>query len=122
MSTFATDSNNDLFLDINGNIAVHHDPKQVIRNLIQNKMQTFLGEVFTDITKGVDYFGTILSNDTTLQQKIAELSKEITSTDGVTAITETRYAQDKQKGTITFSFDIETQYGAISLNDLTLGI
>lgn len=122
MKTFATtDNTNDLYLDENKNIAVARDPRLVIKNLVQNKLQTFLGEIFTDNRIGVDYFGVILNENRPLQESIQMLTNVILSVPGVMAVEDSRYAQDKVERTVTFSFTILSRFGTINLNDLTLG-
>lgn len=123
MSTFATNSAlNDLYLDDNNNIAIYTDQLNEIKQKCNNNLKTILSEVFIDNTIGVDWFGILLSEDTTMQDKINEISKNILNIDGVLSIQNISYQQDKNTREITFIIDVLTEQGIITINDLVLGV
>lgn len=121
MSTLLTDDNtNDLYLDDKGNFAVSKTRLQEIKQLIQNCLQTFLGEVSTNLDLGVDYFGIILADGVPLESKINELVANIMTVPGVLGVSNSGYSIDKGTGEASFDFEIQTDAGNINLSDLTL--
>ena len=58
MKSFAVDSNNDLFLDRRGNIAMSYDLDAVMQNL-EHIMQSVLGEMVLALGRGLPYFETV---------------------------------------------------------------
>jgi hypothetical protein len=123
MRAILTDEiNNDLFLNADKNIAFTSNDNKVIRKLVQNKLQTFLGEVFTDLDLGVGYFGIILP-DSPLSSKIEEFKRNILDVPYFKDITNVSFKQNKTAGTITFEMDLLTTKGdVVNLNDLIIGV
>lgn len=60
MKSFLTDENNDLKLDGVRNIAIGEDINAVVQ-LVQNALNTLLGEIQLNTSLGVPYFETILN-------------------------------------------------------------
>lgn len=107
---------NDIQLDADGNFLLTRNRIEDIAQLLINRLQTFLGEVPTNLDKGVDYHGIIFQEFSTVQTKINELVRVIIDTDGVIGIDNFVYAPDK---TIeNYNFVINTDAGNINFNDL----
>lgn len=121
--TLATNTaTNDLFLDANKNIAVYVTQADYTKQLCQNYLQTFLGECFTNQSLGVDYFGILLNEFTSLQDKISELRRVLLTVPNVLQVLDVKYSQDKATGIIQFEIEILTSFGTLSLNDLKVGV
>jgi hypothetical protein len=121
MISLLTDTTtNDLYLDAKGNLAISTSRIEAIRQLIQNKLQTFLGEIAINLDEGVDYFGIVLDNTVPLQAKLIEISNKILEVEGVVGITNSDYSLNDSKTEATFDLTIQTDVGNINLSDLTL--
>lgn len=121
-STFSTDGSNDLFLDSNNNIAIYKDQINVCKQLCQNYTQTFLSEVFTDNTLGLDWFGIMFNEFVSLNDKILELKRVLLTVPYVLDIISVQYSQDKTTSTATFEVDVLTEFGTINLDDIIVSI
>jgi hypothetical protein len=121
-STFSTDGSNDLFLDSNNNIAIYKDQINVCKQLCQNYTQTFLSEVFTDNTLGLDWFGIMFNEFVSLNDKILELKRVLLTVPYVLDIISVQYSQDKTTSTVTFEVDVLTEFGTINLDDIIVSI
>lgn len=116
---FALDPNtNDMYLDMNGDFAGYQDRIDEIAQLLTCKLQTFLGEVPTNLTKGVDYHRIIFADFITEQSKINELVRVILETDGVENIENFNISPDRAKGIMGYNFTIVTDAGEIQFQDL----
>jgi hypothetical protein len=112
ITTFLTDStNNDLYLDASNNIAMSHTDIETTKQLCQNYIQTFLGEIFVNLKAGVDWFGIMLTEYTGLQDKINELTRVLLTVPNVKSITDVQYGQDKETGVINFVIQVQTTQG-----------
>lgn len=109
---------NDMFLDANGDWAGFRDRLNDIAQLLTCRLQTFLGEVPTDLTKGVDYHGIIFADFLTQSSKINELVRVIIETDGVQNIEDFSISPDASKGEVGYDFTIVTDAGNIQFQDL----
>ena len=122
MSIYLTDGSNDTYLDANGHIAIATSNIAETQQLVTNKLRTFLSEVFTDVTKGTDWFGIMLTNTTSLASKNAELTRVCMLCDNVQSVDNIQYAQDIESRTISFVITITCIYGTFTITDLTLGV
>ena len=118
MRNFALDQNNDMFLDVNGNWAGFTSRIDDVGQILKCRLQTFLGEVKTDLKKGVDYHGIIFTDFLTAQSKINELVRVIIATDGVKSIENFSISPDKSKGIMGYDFTIMTDAGNIQFQNL----
>lgn len=115
----ALDSNtNDMYLDVNGNWAGFKDRLDDIAQLLICRLQTFLGEVPTNLSKGVDYHGIIFADFLTQQSKINELIRVIIETEGIQSIEDFNISPDKTAGITGYDFTIVTDAGNIQFQDL----
>lgn len=119
LRTFALDPNtNDMYLDEAGNFAGFKDRLSSIGQLLTCRLQTFLGEVPTNLKKGVDYHGIIFTDFLTQQSKINELIRVIIATEGVVSVENFTISPDKAKGIMGYNFTIKTDAGNIQFQDL----
>lgn len=116
-----TDANNDIYLDAGNNIALARTNLEAVKQLINCKLKTFKGEIFTDTDIGTDWFGLILTDTTTIATKNEELKRVILSCDGVISVDSIKYFDNKESGEIEFEIDVTCVYGTIKINDLSLG-
>lgn len=86
-----------------------------LRVALDSALQVFKGEL-DDTTKGVDYFGIILS-DTPLSIKVQELSRIIKQNSEVQEVLFKRAEVNKKDSKITFYFDITSVYGTFSYDN-----
>ena len=121
MSTLiTTDNTNDLFLDGNNDIAVSRSRLEEIKQLVNNKLQTFLGEIPLDTNEGVDYFDIMLEKLIPLETKLNELTNKILEVSGVLGIENIDYSATDNKSQNNFDILIKTDAGNFSLQDLSL--
>lgn len=113
ISTIAINSNNDIYLDGNNNIAMKKDIN-AIADIILNKVRTNLGELQFNIDLGIPYFTTIFTSTPNfdLWQKFVEDSA--LSLDNVTEIVD--FNKTIQNNTLTYSMTINTNLGVITVN------
>jgi hypothetical protein len=120
MSTIITNQTNDLFLNQYNNIAVSTTRIQEIGQLINNKLQIFLGEIALDLTEGIDYFNIMLNKSIPLTIKINELTSKILEVNGVIGINNIQYSLNNNKTQANFDIEIQTDAGNINFNNLSL--
>jgi hypothetical protein len=116
MISLMTDENNDLYLDKNKNIAVSRNRLESIKQLVNNKLQCFLGEIDIDLQEGVDYFGIILQEQVPIFSKINEITSKILEVEGVVSIENIDYAKDKENKIDKYNITIKTDAGNFVLN------
>lgn len=87
---------------------------EALRTQIDCNLQTVKGEV-PDDTKGVDYFGIVLSN-TPLSMKIQEITRVISNIDGVNDVYFLRAEQNKKTHQLSLFFRIQSVYGILEYN------
>lgn len=107
MKTWYMDDQNRLHLTY-GQIKLVED-MEALRVLINAELQIVKGEL-DNPTRGVDYFGIILSN-TPISIKVQEITRVIKSVPGVKDVTFNNAMLDKKTQILTFSFTIQTVYG-----------
>ena len=111
-----TKDTNDIQLDADGNFLTTKTRIKDIAQLLVNRLQTFLGEIPTNLDKGVDYHGIIFAEFLTQQSKINELVRVVIDTDGVTGVENFSFAPDKEIAN--YDFVIKTDAGDIKFNEL----
>jgi hypothetical protein len=116
---FLTDNSNDLYLNSSNHLAIGIRDVEIAAQLARNFIWTVLGEVFTDTELGLDYFGIVLSEFTSLQDKLNELARVLLTVPFVIKVESIAYTQDKKTGVITFNPIIKTTDGeSVTLNDI----
>ena len=87
---------------------------EALRTQIDCNLQVVKGEVEDD-TKGVDYFGIVLSN-TPLSMKIQEITRVISNVEGVENVYFLKAEQDPKTQSLKLYFQIQSIYGALEYN------
>jgi hypothetical protein len=119
MNTFALNqTTNDMEIDANGNWNVFTNRIQSIAQIITCYLQTFLGEIPTNLDLGVDYFGIIFNEFLPQQSKLNEFVSVILTAEGVTGISNFSIAPNPVEGKIGYDFTITTDVGNIQFQDL----
>lgn len=106
------DPGNDVYAEY-GIISTSSDI-EALRTIIDANVQVVKGEV-PDDTKGVDYFGIVLSN-TPLSMKIQEITRVISNIDGVNDVYFLRAEQYHKTHTVSLYFSIQSVYGVLEYN------
>lgn len=122
MSIYLLDNNGDTYLDANNHIARASSNIDEVKQLCSNKLRTFLREIFTNITLGTDWFGIMLTPNTSLASKNAELTRVILSVPNVKSVDSIEYTQDVETRELTFTITVTCIYGQFTISDLTLGV
>lgn len=108
MRTLAVNSENDLYLDNNGNLAVAIDLQAVLQNC-EHAVKVRLGEVVLDITEGVPYFETIFSGSQEVAQFDAALRQAVLDVEGVLEVIDLTTVQEDHQ--FNYTMTIRTIYG-----------
>jgi hypothetical protein len=113
ISTIAINSNNDIYLDGNNNIAMKKDIN-AIADIVLNKVRTNLGELQFNIDLGIPYFTTIFTSTPNfdLWQKFVEDSA--LSLDNVIEIVS--FSKEINNYVLSYSMTIKTDFGSVTVN------
>lgn len=106
--TFATDANNDLFLDKNGNIAIYTQLDAVLQ-CCEHAVQTLLGEMVLATDQGIPYMQTVFVGVPNLQIFESALREAILDVPDVTTITSLIISQEAD--VLQYTAVIQTIYG-----------
>lgn len=87
---------------------------EALRTQIDANLQVVKGEV-EDETKGVDYFGIVLSN-TPLSMKIQEVTRVISNINGVQNVYFIKAEVNRKTQGLTLHFSIQSIYGTLEYN------
>lgn len=113
MITISTNSDNDLYLDVNGNLAITKDIN-ALSDVIKNKILTALGEAQFDVFAGIPYFETVFTDTPLIDLFQASIIETIEKTDGVNRVSDFEYTQNN--GVLSYVATVETIYGDIQIN------
>ncbi len=110
MISMLTDNNNDLYLDGKRNLAFGSDIKAVVQ-VVQNELNTLLGEIQMDTTLGIPYFETIFNKSSpdisAWEGYMIETAEKV---NGVIRVDEMQ--SSIKDNTLTYTMTIITQYGS----------
>lgn len=112
IQTFAVDSNNDLFLNNSGNIAIATGVQAVKQNC-DHAMQTILNECVFDLPRGIPDFETVWNGRPNLAQYNLAAVLALQAVEGVTQVPE--FSSDKTGDVLRYSAKIQTIYGDVDL-------
>lgn len=117
---FGLDANNDLL--IRGTGFVRTETVEHIAQKIRSKLQLIEGESQLDPEAGIPYFSEIFVKPVDLDAVISLFKTEIMTTEGVNELLLFDYSLDRTQRELTISFSVNTIYGELTLNSLTLNI
>lgn len=108
--TFPINSQNDLFLSDDGNLAMAED-KTALANIIQNVMQTRRGELRYDRSAGVPYFETLLGVSPNVELWKYYAGQEVERIDGISRVRQlvTRFSE----GIFSYEMVVESTIGEL---------
>jgi hypothetical protein len=119
--TFLTDSNNDLYLDSNNNLAIVKTSIGITAELAKNYLRTFLNEILVDQSLGLDFFGIMFNDFASLEDKIEEIERVCLTIPLVDSIESVGYTQDKITGVISFNPILVTSLGYVTIDNIMVG-
>lgn len=111
-TSLAVNSNNDIYLDENGNIAIVTDLLATLQ-ACEQAVKTKLGELVLDTTRGVPYFETVFVGVPNLQIFNAGIKAAIIAEPGVVQIV--ALATKVNGGILSYTAEIQTVYGTGSI-------
>lgn len=114
MKTFATDANNDLFLDSSGSLSMASD-QSGMAYVVRQKLMCLTNELRFNLGGGIIYRETVFSTGVSgLASLRAQMISELNSIEGVLQV---QYLDIGLSGeTVVFQTSIATEFGVISLS------
>lgn len=116
----ALDANNDLI--IGGTTFVRASDTEYLAQKIRSRLQLIQGESELDTEAGLPYFTEIFVKPVDIHRVASLFKAEILSTEGVSELLTFDYNLDSSQRKLTLEFSINTIYGEINLNNLTLNM
>lgn len=113
MTTFNTDSNNDIFLNTSGRIDIASDIIAVLK-VCEQTAKTMRGELVLQGDIGMPNFQLIWSGSPNLTQYEAALRNTLSNTNGVSEVTDMDIFAENN--TLKYNATIKTIYGEAALN------
>ena len=113
MKTIPINQNNDIYLDASGNLAMAQD-LEAMGNIFVNKSQTNKGELPYNTEKGIDFFNTIFSSPCYPDLYQNELLSTLEDTEDTQEVL--NFNNEVQNNIYSYSVDIITDYGQVTLN------
>lgn len=113
MRTIGIDANNDIYIDNANNLAVKTNI-EAMGDIFINKSQTNLGELLYNTEKGIDFFNTVFSSPTYTDLFQNEVITQLEDTEETQEVI--NFIGEIEENTYSYSVDIQTTYGKVSLN------
>ncbi len=113
MITIATNSNNDIFTDSTGNLAMLTDIK-ALANVSKNAVLTNLGEAEYNQEYGIPYFETIFTDTPKIDLLQAAQVATLENLGNVERVSNYEYSE--QNGVFSYSLIEHTTFGDIQIN------
>ena len=110
---------NDLIIENNDFVFI--DNSDFVKQMLKVNLQTFLGEVFTNLSIGTPYFQTIFTKAVNLRQVEAVIKDVILDTVGVLNLSFFELDYDNEIRKLIVNFAVETMEGIIELPEVILG-
>lgn len=113
MQTISINSNNDLYLDASGNVAITKDIN-ALADISKNKVLTNYGEPLYNQLTGIPYFDTMFTDSPKIDLFQAAIIKDLENTENIQRVSKFEYNQSN--GIFNYSVTEQTPYGEITLN------
>lgn len=113
MQTISINSDNDLYLDTSGNLAITFNIN-ALADISKNKVLTNLGEPQYNAEDGIPYFDTIFTDTPKIDLFQAAIIGDLESLDNIERVSNFEYKQDN--GIFSYTLIEHTTYGDIELN------
>jgi len=117
---FGLDSNNDII--IGGTSFTRTTNGDHLAQKIRSKLQLIQGESQLDTTAGIEYFTDIFVKPVNLPGVASIFKSEIINTVGVNELLKFDYDLDTTQRELTIGFSVNTIYGDLNINNLTINI
>jgi hypothetical protein len=119
MPALKLDDNNDLAIENNNLVLI--DGSDLVKQLIIQRLKTFLGEWFLDKSVGIPYFQDILIKNPNANVVTTLIKNEILKAEGVIELDS--FSTDFNDGArqLSISFSVRTEDGIIRINNFILG-
>ena len=113
MRTISINENNDISKNRSNNLAIDTDI-QAVADVIKNRVLTLLQELSLNTEKGIPYYTTVWAEQANLELFQANVVNEIETTPGVIRCKDFNYKVND--GVLSYTAEIETEYGTVILN------
>jgi hypothetical protein len=117
---FGLDATNDII--IGGTSFTRTDNADHLAQKLRSKLQLVQGESQLDVTAGIAYFTDIFVKPVNLPGVASIFKSEIINTEGVNELLRFDYDLDTTQRELTIGFSINTIYGDLNINNLTINI
>ena len=112
MKTIGTNSDNDIYLDSLGNLAVLSDI-DALSLVIKQRIQTVLGECQLATNVGVDYFGSVFNSPPDVFLFRKQIVNNVEAINGVNSVV--NFAMRIEDGTLKYEMNVSTIYGETTI-------
>lgn len=112
--TFAVNSNNDLYIGIDGNLVIANDLVAVTQDC-EHVAKTMLNSCVLQTNYGLPYFQVIFNGSPQIPQFQAALRQAFLNVDGVVDVLS--LSTNQNANTLTYSAVIQTAYGNVALSE-----
>ena len=112
MKTIGTNSDNDIYLDALGNLAVLSDI-DALSLVIKQRIQTVLGECQLATNVGVDYFGSVFNSPPDVFLFRKQIVNNVEAIDGVNFVV--NFAMRIEDSTLKYEMNVSTIYGETTI-------
>lgn len=113
VQTLAINENNDIYIDVAGNLARAYDITAVLQ-LCEHVAKTRLGELVLNTDQGIPYFETVWNGTPNFQQFEAALTTAFLGVEGVTSVVSLVVSQSNN--ILNYIAVIETIFGSGTIN------
>lgn len=113
MQTISINSNNDIYLDTSGNLAVTQDIK-ALADISKNKVLQNYGEAQYNTLTGIPYFETMFTDNPKIDLFQAAIIETLENTNNIQRVSNFDYTQEN--GIYSYSLIEHTTFGDITLN------
>ena len=112
MKTIATNSDNDVYLDALGNLALVSDI-DALALVIKQRIQTVLGECQLATNVGVDYFGSVFNQPPDVFLFRKQIVNNVEAINGVNSVV--NFAMRIEDSTLKYEMNVSTVYGETTI-------